>query len=140
MKQSTRETLAEWQRLRRDKLSALVTLAVIVAGLASLLAVLGILLHPTRAADRSSPIYWVLMLPFAWWAASLASYTPWAVRTLRPAAIAFIVASLIALVLATRQNTSLTPWIVAAAVAIACAATGMALFPSSLLWNRSARL
>lgn len=136
MTQGGRESAEAWQVLRRDKRSALVVLVVIVGGLASLLAVLGVLLHAARAADRSSPLYWALMLPFAWWAASLANYAPWAVRVLRPAAVLTIVASLLALMVAAGQTTALVPWIVAAAVAVSCGTAGVFLFPGSLLSNR----
>ncbi len=136
MKPASRETEDDWQRLRRDKRSAVVVLAVIVAGLAALLAVLGICVHPTRTADRSSPLYWALMLPFAWWAASLANYTKWAVRSLRPAAVAAIFGSLLALALALYQNATPMPWLIAAVVATSGGAAGLWLFSGSLLSSR----
>ena len=136
MTQGGRDSAAAWQVLRRDKRSALVVFLVIVAGLASLLAVLGVLLHTSRPGDRASPIYWALMLPFAWWAASLANYTPWAVRVLRPACGVSVVASLIALVAAARQTAELVPWFLAMAVACSCGVTGFFLFSGSLLAAR----
>ena len=122
-----------WQKLRRDKRSALVVLLVIAAGIAATLALIGVLLGSSRATDRSNPIYWALLLPFAWWAASLANYTGWAVSTLRPAAIVASLVALLSLGLAANQGLALTPWIVAALIAIPSAGIGALLFPTTIL-------
>ena len=100
MRSEGRGSPEEWQQLRKDRRSAIVVGAVIIAGLAATLALLGILLGNSRGADRSTPLFWALLLPFAWWAASLANYTPWAVRVLRPAAALFVLIAFVSLGLA----------------------------------------
>ena len=76
--------MAYWTRLRVDRPSALAVGLVLVACIASLLGVLA-MVTDAPMHGRASPLYWLLMLPFAWWAASLAAYEPGATRGLWPA-------------------------------------------------------
>ncbi len=122
-----------WQILRRDKRSALTVLLVIAAGIAALLALIALLLGPTRVHDRTSPLYWALLLPFAWWAASLAAYNPWATRTLRPAAAIAALTTLAALAAATATQPTITPWLIATTIAIPAALAAVLLYPTTLL-------
>jgi cytochrome bd-type quinol oxidase subunit 2 len=126
----------DWQDLRKDKRSAVVVLATIAAGMASVLALLGILLNASRAADRANPIYWVLLLPFAWWAASLANYAAWAVKTLRPANAAATLISFLCAVFAAHSTPDPTLWLVASAITVIGAFAATLLFPGSLLARR----
>ena len=122
-----------WQKLRRDKTSALTVLLVIVAGIAAILAILGLLLGPTRIHDRANPLYWALLLPFARWAASLSAYTSLAARTLRPAAAIAALTTLATLAAAHATQPDLIPWLIAACVAMPCALVGALLYPNTLL-------
>ena len=122
-----------WQRLRKDKRSAFVVLLIIAAGIAAILAFIGVLLGPSRAGDRANPLYWALLLPFAWWAAALANYTAWAVKILRSAAAIAALSVLLSLGIAANRGLNLTPWLLATLVAIPCAAIGAILFPKTLL-------
>ena len=128
-----RRNQEHWQKLRKDKRSALVVMLVIVAALAAILAAIGILLGSSRNTDRSNPLYWALILPFAWWAASLANYTPWAVNTLRTAAVVATLIALASLAAAAATQPHVTPWVVAAVIAAPCATVGAYLYPRTLL-------
>ncbi len=128
-----RRNQEHWQKLRKDKQSALVVLLVIAAALAAILAAIGVLLGSSRNTDRANPVYWALILPFAWWAASLANYTPWAVNSLRPAALVATLIALASLAAALATQSDVTPWIIAASVAAPCAIAGAYLYPRTLL-------
>ncbi len=128
-----RRNQEHWQKLRKDKRSALVVMLVIVAALVAILAAIGILLGSSRNTDRSNPLYWALILPFAWWAASLANYTPWAVNTLRIAAVVATLIALASLAAAAATQPHVTPWVFAAVIAAPCATVGACLYPRTLL-------
>ena len=122
-----------WHQLRRDKRAAFTVLLTIAAGLFAILAVIALLLPPTHSADQADAWYWALLLPFAWWAASLAAYTPWAVRTLRPAASLIALIVLIALAAAAATRPNIRPWVIAACVAAPSALAGLIIYPRTLL-------
>lgn len=128
---------ADWQTLRKDKRCALIVLLIITAGVAAILGLIGVLLGPSRSGDRANPVYWALLLPFAWWAASLANYTPWATRHLRSAGVVAVVTAIVSLAAASRSGADQTPWLIAAGIAMGAATAGLLLYPNSLLAQRS---
>ncbi len=126
-------TLEARKKLRKDKRSALTVLLVIAAGIAAILALIALLLPPTHSTDRANPLYWALLLPFAWWAAALAAYAPWATRTLRPAAAIAALTTLATLATATATQPDITPWLIATGIATPSALAAASLYPKSLL-------
>jgi hypothetical protein len=72
-------------RLKRDRRSAVVILSAIAAMLIAVVTWLLLLSHVSAAERHREPVYWVLMLPLAFWAVQLAYYTPWTLRWLRVA-------------------------------------------------------
>ena len=126
-----------WQTLRKDKRSALIVLPIITAGVAAILGLIGVLLGPSRSGDRANPMYWALLLPFAWWAESLANYTPWATRHLRSASVVAVVTAIVSLAAASRSGADQTPWLIAAGITLGAASAGLLLYPNSLLAQRS---
>ena len=73
-----------WNRLRGD------TRGVLALGLAALsallaLSALGIVILPGPQAEaRQNSTFWLLVIPAAWWLASLMWFEGWAVRLVRP--------------------------------------------------------
>ena len=125
MKRASRARSIYWQRLRKDRASALAVSAILIAVLCASIAWLAIILPATGGGRRSNPFYWVLMLPVGWWCASLAYYEAWAVRLLKPAMIVFPAATAIALVVAAKQSgdVGLSCWALGLSVigAVTCA-------------------
>jgi hypothetical protein len=74
--------------LKRDRRCAVVVLAAIAAMLAAAVIWLLLLSDAAPAETRGRPVYWLIMLPLAFWAVQLASYTPWTLRWLRAAQMA----------------------------------------------------
>jgi hypothetical protein len=72
-------------RLKRDRRSAVVILSAIAAMLTAVVIWLLLLSDKSPAGTRGQPVYWMLMVPLAFWAIQLASYTPWTLRRLRVA-------------------------------------------------------
>ncbi|MEE3624580.1 hypothetical protein UCD39_11345 [Nitrospirillum sp. BR 11752] len=72
-----------WQRLRRDKASNFSAGAMALSCLFAVVCWIGILVPGNQAHGRASPIYWIFMLPFAWWGGSLMHFTPWSVQVMR---------------------------------------------------------
>lgn len=133
MKSQSVNDRTAWQRLRKDVRSSVAVLAIVLAGLAALLSLFWALLEYSRATDRSTPLYWVLLLPFAWWAASVASFTPWALRLVRPAAMVFIVLAAVTVWLALLDGSGWLLSLGAAAVAVVGSGVGLLLYPGSLV-------
>jgi hypothetical protein len=72
-------------RLKRDRRCAVVVLGAIAAMLTAVVIWLLVLSDASPAETRGRPVYWVTMVPLAYWAIQLAAYTPWTLRWLRVA-------------------------------------------------------
>jgi hypothetical protein len=73
------------KRLKRDRRSAVVVLSAIAAVLVAIVAWFLIAFTNDTVADtRAAPAYWIVMLPFAYWAVQLASYADRPIQWLRP--------------------------------------------------------
>ena len=57
-------------------------LSTIVAVLLTIVNWLLLVSADSVTVTRTKPIYWALLLPFAYWAVQLAAYVPWALRWL----------------------------------------------------------
>lgn len=87
----------------------------------------------TQGQARGNPLYWLMMLPFAWWAVSLASYEPTPVRLLKPAQVLAPLVAIASAATATRMGEDPTPFWVATAVSAVAAVTGWLLYRGSML-------
>ncbi|MFV0623079.1 hypothetical protein ACBY01_03580 [Sphingomonas sp. ac-8] len=70
-----------WQRLRVDRRSSIATLLTAVAAVIAIVDLTVLLVPGTHYAARATPLYWLLIVPVAWWISELAGYEPWAVRS-----------------------------------------------------------
>lgn len=129
----TRQDNAYWQRLRKDKPSSL---AAGMAMLCILLATVGliiILVPGTHAEARGNPLYWLLMLPTAWWASSLAYFESKTAWTVRPALVLGPAVCATNMLWERLRGTDLTINIGVLVISIACAIFGEIAYRRSLL-------
>ncbi len=121
-------------RLCQDQAANIASLAGLVAGLAATLAWMGILLEPNRAADRATPVYWLIMLPLVFWGSSAIRFELWALRLLRPVLLLAPIFAALALWDAPgRPTSSLAPWLASLAVSATAALVGWLAYGRSLL-------
>jgi len=73
--------IGDSQPLKRDRRAAVVVLSAIAAMLLAAVAVVLVLTGGTQG--RGTALYWLVMLPLAYWATQLAAYAPTALRWLR---------------------------------------------------------
>jgi hypothetical protein len=113
-----------WQRLRKDRRSGIAVLLTAVAAVVAAVALTMVAIPGTQWEARASPIYWVILIPVAWWINGLAAYEPWAVRSWKPALATLCVIHAICLTLAilATQNVMLTAAGFALTMAFAAAA------------------
>lgn len=104
-----------------------------MACMAALLALIGLLLPGSHLEARASPLYWGLLIPFAWWASGLGAYKPRAVRTLRPALVLAPALAAGTLVAVLWRGEEPTTWIIACAVSFAGAMASAVLYDRSML-------
>ena len=124
--------MAYWTRLRVDRSSALAVGLILEACIAALLGVLALVVDAPMHG-RASPLYWLLMLPFAWWAASLAAYEPGATKGLRPAILLAPTLACGALGVAWMQGRDVRLWCLSAVAACVGAGLGFFFYQRSLL-------
>ena len=74
---------AYWERLRKDGNSALAVLLTMAAVFPAVIGLIVLLVPGSQPQARANPLYWLAMLPAAWWAVLLANYQAGAVRTIR---------------------------------------------------------
>lgn len=72
-----------WQRLRRDLRSNGAAGAAALAMIFCVLPWIHILVPGNQFQTRANPLYWMLMLPGAYWFANLIRFKPWAVVIMR---------------------------------------------------------
>jgi hypothetical protein len=113
------------RRLRKDRQASIAVLAGCAAGLAAVLAWMGVLLPADRAVNRIDPLYWLMVAPLVAWALAATGFAPWALRLLRPILIVAPLAAAAALVWALLcAQVSIMPWVLAAIAAAAAGALG----------------
>ena len=124
---------AYWQRLRKDGASNLASGALLLAAIVTTLAVLDVLLTPARDTDRSNPLYWAILLPVAWWGTAISSFSPWAARTMRPAAVVIPLVCVAILFVVIRSGGAFVLTLVALLIAVAGSGICLLFLPRSLL-------
>ncbi|WP_041862786.1 MULTISPECIES: hypothetical protein [Pseudomonadota] len=124
-----RRDQAYWARVRKDARSAL---AVGSALLASLMALLCLLVPGPQAQARGNPLYWLCILPFAWWANGLAAYEP---RPVRPALIVAVATAPASLAIATVLGKEPLLWTIGAGIALISAALAEYFYRGSMLYR-----
>lgn len=129
----TRRDAVYWQRLRKDRGSNVAVLFTAVAAVVAAVAVTMATVPGTPWGARSSPLYWLILVPVVWWVSSLAAFEPWAVRSWKPllAALCLAGAACLALALVTAQNVILTA--TGFTLTQACAAAAVARYRKSLV-------
>ena len=124
---------AYWQRLRRDKRSAVAVLLCAAAVMIPPIAVTTFSMGNLDADGRGNPLYWLVPFPPAWWVRRLVNYEASAVRRI---GAAFIIAPLAGLgVVAWSWALWLyLPifWFVPAA-SLACSVAGWSVYRGSML-------
>ena len=70
-----------WQRLRKDRRSNAAVLLTALAALISAVSMTMVVVPGTHYAARGNPLYWLILVPVAWWVNSLAAFEPGAVRS-----------------------------------------------------------
>ena len=130
-----RRDQAYWARLRKDARSALAVGCALLASLMALLCILGLLFVGPPSQTRGNPLYWLCLLPFAWWASGLTSYEPRPVRMLRPALALAVVASLASVGVAAALGRDLVLWIVGTTITVVSAVATEFFYRGSLLYR-----
>lgn len=121
------------RQLRQDKRSGFATYLTVMAWVPIVVAV-GMLVAPGEQGEaRGNPLYWLPMLPLAWWAVALTRYEGWAVRSIRWAQAAAPVAAAMVALFAWQSGDAAVPFLVAGAVSLAVAAVAWILYTGSLL-------
>ena len=128
-----RTDLSYWQRLRKDSPSSWAAGLAVVASAAALLAAIGLLVPGTPTQARANPLYWALLLPFAWWGSGLAAFEPRAVRLLAPFTYAAPIIALCCLLIAQSRGLAWTPWAVATVASVLAAVGSRWSYAYSLL-------
>ncbi len=111
---------AYWQRLRRDRRSNIAAGLGVLAALAATLSVVALAVPGPQSVARGNPLYWLLMLPMAWWGSGLARFEARPVRWWKPvlALSCLLSCGTLAMVLARGEDST--------AQAIACGVTLLA--------------
>jgi len=73
-----------WQRLRKDRRSNFAVLLTVVALVAASVSLTTVVAPGSQYEARINPLYWLILLPVAWWVSSLAAFEPKAVRWWKP--------------------------------------------------------
>jgi hypothetical protein len=122
-----------WQRLRKDRRSGIAVLFTAVAAVVAAVAVTMVAVPGTQWEARTSPIYWIVLIPVAWWVNALAAYESWAVRSWKPVLAALCIVHAICLTLAVigSRNVMLTAGTFV--LTIACAAAGLSALRGSMV-------
>ena len=129
----SRRDQAYWQRLRKDRRSNLAVIFGIVAGLVSLVALIGLLIPGSQAASRGSPLYWALLIPFAWWGSSLGGFEPRAMRLFTPSLLLWPFVAAASLAKAWSDGEGSTAWVIALIACSACSIGAAWLYRGSVL-------
>lgn len=129
-----------WQRLRRDKRSGFAAFLTVIAWVPVVVAIVMLSAPASQAAARGNPLYWLLLVPFAWWGASLTRYEAWAVRSIRPTQILAPVLGFGAIMIASYIGHDLLPFVVATLLSTTCSALAWFLYGGSLLEQKKAVL
>ncbi len=122
-----------WQRLRKDRRSGIAVLFTAVAAVVAAVAVTMVVVPGTQWEARTSPIYWVILIPVACWVNGLAAYEPWAVRSWKPviATLCVVHAICLALAVIAARNVILTAG--SFVLTIVCAAAALAALRGSMV-------
>jgi hypothetical protein len=122
-----------WQRLRTDRRSGTAVLFTAVAAVVTAVATTMASVPGTQWEARTSPIYWIVLMPVAWWVSSLAAYEPWAVRIWKPSLIILCAIHGICLAVAISGNQDVMLTACSFVLTIACAAAGMVALRGSMV-------
>jgi hypothetical protein len=124
---------AYWQRLRKDRRSNAAAIGAAIAALAATMTVISVTVQGGVTESRGNPLYWLLMLPMAWWVNGLTSFEPRAVRLWKPALAVASGTSVVAAALAMRSAGTWTGQTVACAVTLGATAASLILLRGSLV-------
>lgn len=101
-----------WQRLRKDKRSAFAVMSVSVAAMVTIIGVVALAVPGTQATGRANPLYWLIMVPAAYWVSSLLGYEPWAVATFRFSLVILPLVAVVALLWSLERGEGVTAHLV----------------------------
>ncbi|EPP5101088.1 hypothetical protein ACUQRY_001353 [Enterobacter hormaechei] len=102
----------------------------------ALLCLLGLLVPGPQAQARGNPLYWLCILPFAWWANGLAAYEP---RPVRPALIVAVATAPASLAIATVLGKEPLLWTIGAGIALISAALAEYFYRGNMLYREGLR-
>ncbi len=105
----------------------------IIAVLAASLALIGLIVSGGQAETRANPIYWLILLPVAWWGGGLSGFGARQVRLMVPAMVAAPILAALCLVIAAGRAEAVTPWVIATIVAAVAAIVSRLFYDRSLL-------
>lgn len=128
-----RRDMEYWARLRVDAPSSWAAGMAIVSVLAAVLALLGLVISGGQAEARANPLYWLILLPVAWWGGGLSGFGARQVRLMTPAIILAPLLAAMCLAIAARRGEVLVPWSIATLIAFAGATASRFFYGKSLL-------
>lgn len=121
-----------WQRLRKDPRSNWAAGMAALAAIAASVMLIGLLVEGSQYQARTSPLYWILMLPAVWWSTGLARFEPRPVRWWKPALLLCVVIAGAVLALAIDSGDGM-PEAIGFALTLIGAVSSMVLLRNSLV-------
>jgi ribose/xylose/arabinose/galactoside ABC-type transport system permease subunit len=121
------------RRLRQDRAANIGVMAGFIAALPASLAWMELLLPHNYAAAKTTPVYWLIVLPVVIWTVAASSFSPWALRLLRPVLLLAPLAAALALMIAFGRDDSPVPFLAAFAVSVMASLAGWLAYGRSLL-------
>lgn len=120
--------------LKRDVPTTVALLAGVAAAAMPVLSTTYIMVPHGYIASRSDPLYWLIMLPVAFWVWGITSFDPWAIRILVPVLILAPVTDILIAKFCGLSGGDLTAMWVLAALSVVFAIVGTIALSRTPLW------
>ena len=122
-----------WQRLRKDVPSNVAGGLAAVAVLVATLCVVGTGVSGTHGQARGTLLYWLLILPMAWWISGLTTFSPLYVRSWKPVLALACVAGIACAVVSMRGGIGWTVQAFGGIATVVAAASSLLVYRHSLI-------
>lgn len=120
--------------LKRDVPTTVALLAGLASAAMPVLSATFIMVPHGYMVSRGNPLYWLLMLPVAYWAWGIMSFDPWAIRLLAPLLIIAPIMDILIVVYSGMSGDDLTALRVLAFLSIIFSIGGVIALSKTPLW------
>lgn len=124
---------AYWQRLRKDRRSNIAGVLAAVAVLTGTVSVTMTLVNGSQYEARGNPLYWVLLLPMAWWVSGLSTFESRYVRSWKPVLAIACLAAAASLAIDMQRDEDWTVSAVSVAITVISAVASLVVYTGSLV-------